>query len=82
MVLTTADLVHDLERIEHLIALMTEAASFDGPDLGDLGWLINMRQDLTALLALRRALKGEKIVDLELWRVGFARPPMHATGTA
>lgn len=82
MVLTTGDLEHDLQRIEHLIALMTEPPLFDGRDLDDLGWLIGKRQDLAALLAVRRALKGEKIIDLELWRVGFVRTPTRATAAA
>lgn len=82
MVLTTGDLERDLQRIDQLIAVMSRPALVDRQDVDDLGWLISKRQALAALLAVRRAQKGQKIVDLELWRVGVARTQTRATAAA
>jgi hypothetical protein len=78
----TRELVQDLGRIEELIALMTRPSHNDGQDADDLGWLTTKRQHLAALLAVRRSLAGQKIVDLELWRAGSVRAPAREIGAA
>jgi hypothetical protein len=68
--LTTAQLVHDLREIDHLIAALRRTQSGDYDDRDDLSWLQTRRRYVLAVLAWRNAQKSKKIVSLALWRSG------------
>ena len=72
VVMTSDDLVRDLREVDWLIAALSAPYGADQEDLEDLRWLRARRRFLSALLAVRRAQKGKKIVNLELWRHGRA----------
>ncbi len=70
LVMTTAQFVHDLREIDHLIAALRRTQRSDYDDLDDLSWLQTRRRYVLAVLAWRNAQKSKKIVDLALWRSG------------
>ena len=72
MVMTSDAVRHDLAKIEALIALLGWTSPHDSEDFGDFNWLIEQRACLRAILAIRRAQKGRKVVSLALWRDGMA----------
>jgi hypothetical protein len=70
LIITSDDLIQGLQDIDRLIASLSPSAGVDEEDLRDLRWLLAKRQSLSALLAVRRAQKGKKVVSLDLWRDG------------
>jgi hypothetical protein len=68
--MTSEELTRDLRDIEWLLNALTARHDVADEDLEDLRWLLARRRFLSGLQAIRRAQKGKKIVDLELWRSG------------
>jgi len=69
-VLTTPQLICDLQEIDDLVATLRRTQNIDAEDIEDLTWLRNRRRYILAVLASRRALHGQKVVSLALWRNG------------
>jgi hypothetical protein len=69
-VLTTPQLICDLQEIDDLVAILRRTQNIDAEDIEDLTWLRHRRRYILAVLASRRALHGQKIVSLDLWRNG------------
>jgi len=70
----TEELRHDLFKIEYLLTTLRSAPSAAAAETYDIGWLRGRQRFLSSVLAARRALQAEKIVDLAAWRrTGFAK---------
>ena len=69
-ILTTPQLIGDLQEIDDLVAALRRTQNIDAEDVEDLTWLRNRRRYILAILASRRALHGQKVVSLALWRNG------------
>jgi len=69
-ILTTPQLRFDLQEIHKLILALRRAPNIDPGDIEDLKWLRDRQRYIVALLTLRRAQIGKKIISLELWRDG------------
>jgi len=67
---TSNELFRHLQNIDELIALLAQSPFADEQDREDLRWLRAQRKSLLALLAMRRAIRKNKIVSLDLWRSG------------
>lgn len=70
--MTSDALLHDLATVERLITALRVPCRLDDEGLRDLRWLQARRKYLSGLLAVRRAQRGKKIVNLALWRSGYA----------
>lgn len=68
--MTSNELFRHLQNIDELIALLAQSPFADEQDREDLRWLRAQRKSLLALLAMRRAIRKNKIVSLDLWRSG------------
>jgi len=73
-VLRTDQLRHDLFKIEYLLTTLRRTPRAAAVEVYDIGWLRDRHRFLSSVLAARRALQQEKIVDLAAWRrTGVAR---------
>lgn len=72
MVMTSDELLRDLRQIEWLLAALAEPGGTGEEDADDVQWLRANRRLLSDILAVRRAQRGKKVVDLDLWRYGRA----------
>jgi len=66
--LLTAELRHDLFKVEYLLTTLGNAPSETSEQVYHLAWLRNRQRFLSAVLARRRALQQDKVVDLAAWR--------------
>lgn len=80
--MTSDELIRDLRRIDWLIDVLSTPDGADEEDLDDLRWLWERRRALAALLVVRRAQRGKRIVSLDLWRHGRTRRPDPAVRVA
>jgi hypothetical protein len=71
MVMTSDVVRHELSRIEALIAVLGNGAAISDDDVEDLYWLTEQQIYLRALLAARRAQRGQRLVSLMFWRDGW-----------
>lgn len=71
MVLTSDAVRHELSRIEALIAVLGNGAPIGDDDVEDLHWLTEQRIYLHALLLVRQAQCGQRLVSLAFWRDGW-----------
>ena len=62
---------HELTRVDALIAVLGNSVSIADDDVEDLCWLTEQRTYLRALLAVRRAQCGQRLVSLAFWRDGW-----------
>jgi hypothetical protein len=75
LAMTSDQLARDIEDIDRLIAALSAPGMSDLADADDLQWLLERRRSISALLALRRAQRGKRIVSLAMWRCGCATEP-------
>lgn len=80
--MTSDELARDLRDIDRLLAALNAPHDVEDEDLEDLCWLLERQRFLSAVLAIRRAQKGRKVVDLELWRYGGALASGRAVAVA
>ena len=66
--LLTAELRHDLFKVEYLLTTLGNAPSETSEQLYHLAWLRNRQRFLSSVLAQRRVLQQGKVVDLAAWR--------------
>jgi hypothetical protein len=81
MVMTSDAVRHELSRIEALIEAIRNSFPAAEEDIDDLRWLSEQRTFLRAVLAVRRAQCGKRLVSLEVWRIGL-RSPAHSPASA
>ena len=67
-ILLTAELRHDLFKVEYLLTTLSNAPAETSEQVYHLAWLRNRQRFLNMVLARRRALQQEKVVDLAAWR--------------
>ncbi|HXR87587.1 MAG TPA: hypothetical protein VN728_11470 [Stellaceae bacterium] len=67
-ILLTADLRHDLFKVEYLLTTLSAAPAETSEHTYHLTWLRNRQRYLNMVLARRRALQQQKVVDLAAWR--------------
>lgn len=67
-ILLTAELRHDLFKVEYLLTTLANAPPETSEQAYHLAWLRNRQRFLSAVLARRRVLQQEKVVDLAAWR--------------
>lgn len=67
-ILLTAELRHDLFKVEYLLTTLSSSPAETSEQVYHLNWLRNRQRFLNAVLARRRALQQEKVVDLAAWR--------------
>ena len=67
-ILLTAELRHDLFKVEYLLTTLGNAPAETTEQIYHLTWLRNRQRFLNAVLARRRALQQEKVVNLAAWR--------------
>ncbi len=67
-ILLNAELRHDLFKIEYLLTTLGNAPPETSEQVYDIEWLRNRHRFLNTVLARRRVLQQEKVVDLAAWR--------------
>ena len=67
-ILLTAELRHDLFKVEYLLTTLGNAPAETSEQVYHLAWLRNRQRFLNMVLARRHALQQEKVVDLAAWR--------------
>ena len=67
-ILLTAELRHDLFKVDYLLTTLGNVPAETSEQIYHLTWLRNRQRFLNAVLARRRVLQQEKIVDLAAWR--------------
>ena len=67
-ILRTEELRHDLFKIEYLLATLRGNSTRPDADIYELVWLRERQRVLRSILAARRKLQNDKIVDLAAWR--------------
>ena len=67
-ILLTAELRHDLFKVEYLLTTLGNVPAETSEQIYHLNWLRNRQRFLYAVLARRRALQQEKVVNLAAWR--------------
>ena len=67
-ILLTAELRHDLFKVEYLLTTLGSAPAETSEQIYHLTWLRNRQRFLNMVLARRRVLQQEKVVDLAAWR--------------
>jgi hypothetical protein len=67
-ILLNAELRHDLFKIEYLLTTLRNAPPETREQVYDVVWLRNRHRFLNAVLARRRVLQQEKVVNLAAWR--------------
>jgi hypothetical protein len=70
MVITSEELVRDLQTIDRLIPVLSAYEGAADEDVQDLSFLKEKRRHLARLLEARRRQRGKKVVDLGIWRTG------------
>ena len=76
-ILLTAELRHDLFKVEYLLTTLGNVPAETTEQIYHLTWLRNRQRFLNAVLARRRVLQQEKVVNLAAWRRA-ALPPKEA----
>ena len=66
--LLTAELRHDLFKVEYLLTTLGNAPSDTSEQSYHIAWLRNRQRFLSSVLARRRVLQQGKVVDLAAWR--------------
>ncbi len=66
--LLTAELRHDLFKVEYLLTTLGTAPSETSEQVYHLAWLRARQRFLNSVLARRRTLQQGKVVDLAAWR--------------
>jgi hypothetical protein len=66
--LLTGELRHDLFKVEYLLTTLGNAPSETSEQVYHIAWLRNRQRFLNMVLARRRALQQDKVVDLAAWR--------------
>jgi len=66
--LLTAELRHDLFKVEYLLTTLGNAPSETSEQGYHIAWLRNRQRFLNTVLVRRRALQQDKVVDLAAWR--------------
>lgn len=75
--LLTADLRHDLFKVEYLLTTLGNAPAETSEQVYHLNWLRNRQRFLNSVLARRRVLQQAKVVDLAAWRrAALAKEPL------
>jgi len=72
MVMTSAAVRYELCRIDALIGALGGSYPLSEDEIEDVWWLKEQRAHLCALLAVRQAQCGKRLVSLEIWRNGRA----------
>jgi hypothetical protein len=67
-ILLTAELRHDLFKVEYLLTTLGNAPAETSEQVYHIAWLRNRQRFLNMVLARRRMLQQEKVVDLAAWR--------------
>lgn len=67
-ILLTAELRHDLSKVEYLLSTLGNVPAQTSEQIYHLTWLRNRQRFLNTVLARRRMLQQEKIVHLAAWR--------------
>lgn len=67
-ILLTAELRHDLFKVEYLLTTLRNVPAETSEQIYHLTWLHNRQRFINTVLARRRALQQEKVVDLAAWR--------------
>lgn len=67
-ILLTAELRHDLFKVEYLLTTLGTAPAETSEQVYHIAWLRNRQRFLNMVLARRRALQQDKVVDLAAWR--------------
>jgi len=67
-ILLTAELRHALFKVEYLLTTLGNVPAETSEQIYHLNWLRNRQRFLYAVLARRRALQQEKVVNLAAWR--------------
>ena len=66
--LLTAELRHDLFKVEYLLTTLGSAPTETSEQVYHINWLRNRQLFLSTVLARRRVLQQDKVVDLAAWR--------------
>lgn len=67
--LLTAELRHDLFKVEYLLTTLGSAPTETSEQIYHIAWLRNRQRFLSSVLAQRRVLQQGKVVDLAAWRL-------------
>jgi hypothetical protein len=67
-ILLTAELQHDLFKVEYLLTTLSNVPAETSEQIYHLTWLRNRQRFLNTVLARRRMLQRAKIVGLAAWR--------------
>jgi hypothetical protein len=67
-ILLTAELRHDLFKVEYLLTTLGNTPTDTSEQVYHLAWLRNRQRFLNSVLARRRVLQQSKVVDLAAWR--------------
>ncbi|HUK61298.1 MAG TPA: hypothetical protein VLV50_18855 [Stellaceae bacterium] len=70
MMMTSDAVRHELSRINAVIEALGSSYPASEDDFEDICWLKEQRRCLSALLAVRHAQRGKRLVSLEVWRTG------------
>jgi hypothetical protein len=66
-ILLTAELRHDLSKVEYLLTTLGTAPAETSEQVYRIAWLRNRQRFLNMVLARRQALQLEKVVNLAAW---------------
>ena len=67
-ILLTAELRHDLFKVEYLLTTLSNVPTETSEQMYHIAWLRDRQRFLSSVLAHRRMLQQEKVVDLAAWR--------------
>jgi hypothetical protein len=70
MIMTSEAVRHERKRIDALIDALERSYPTATEDVEDISWLKEQRKYFCALLAVRRAQRAQKLVNLDIWRTG------------
>ena len=79
MTMTSAAIRHEISYLDALIEALGGSYPISEDEVEDIRWLKEQRKHLCALLAVRQAQCGKRLVSLEVWRNGR---PDQAVATA